>query len=189
MHNFACIKCLQDLHLHQTGQLLSSVGVLTCRLSAGYFENFRLQVPKQPTTWDPKLGGNIFPERRRIVSTKWSGSSAGEVSVLTGRHWNLSATELLVQPLMYGKFMEYGHNGELQMHCFHACTHCNPACNSFSGASEGPAFRLMRHKSHPRHKHAGESGVKDALHVRETLEAKVWMCGAAGNDGIGLVQA
>lgn len=80
---------------------------------AGYFENFRLQVPPGPYTWDPKLGGIIFPKWRQKVSTKWSGSSAGEVSVLTGRVWDLNASELLVQPLMYGKFMEYGHNGEI----------------------------------------------------------------------------
>ena len=82
-------------------------------LSAGYFENFRLQVPAGPYTWDPKLGGIIFPKWRQKVSTKWSGSSAGEVSVLTGRVWDTNASELLVQPLMYGKFMEYGHNGEV----------------------------------------------------------------------------
>ena len=70
-------------------------------------------MPKQNSTWDPKLGGAIFPKRRQKVSTKWSGSSAGEVSVLTGRLWDLNASELLVQPLMYGKFMEYGHNGEV----------------------------------------------------------------------------
>lgn len=28
-----------------------------------------------------------------------------------GTPWNATATELLVQPNMYGRFMEYGHNG------------------------------------------------------------------------------
>ena len=70
-------------------------------------------MPPGPYTWDPELGGIIFPKWRQKLSTKWSGSSAGEVSVLTGRVWDLNASELLVQPLMYGKFMEYGHNGEV----------------------------------------------------------------------------
>lgn len=32
--------------------------------------------------------------------------------MLTGGLWDHSISELLVQPLMYGKFMEYAHNGK-----------------------------------------------------------------------------
>ncbi len=78
---------------------------------AGYIESFQLSVPTEPEEWDEKLGGSPFPATRLKASKQWSGSSAGEVSVLTGGLWDKSASELLAQPLMYGKFMEYGHNG------------------------------------------------------------------------------
>ncbi len=32
--------------------------------------------------------------------------------MLTGGLWDRSISELLVQPVMYGKFMEYAHNGK-----------------------------------------------------------------------------
>ena len=82
-------------------------------LCAGYFENFRLRVPREPRERDDKLGKELFPETRGMPSTQWSGASSGEIQVLTGRLWDDKSTELLVQPLMYGKFMEYGHNGAL----------------------------------------------------------------------------
>lgn len=80
-------------------------------LHAGYFENYKLRVPKEPAQWEAKLGGSPFPDKRQRVSTQWAGASSGEVSVLTGGLWDMKASELLVQPQMYGKFMEYGHNG------------------------------------------------------------------------------
>ena len=86
-----------------------------CGLGAGYIENFQLRVPKEPKQWDEKLGGSPFPQKRQKASKQWSGSSAGEISVLTGGLWDESALELLAQPLMYGKFMEHGHNGAVSL--------------------------------------------------------------------------
>lgn len=82
-------------------------------LVTGYFENFKLRVPREPKERDGKLGKELFPETRGMPSTQWSGASSGEIQVLTGGLWDDKSTELLVQPLMYGKFMEYGHNGAL----------------------------------------------------------------------------
>lgn len=92
---------------------MTSMASVTIRRDfiAGYTESFKLSVPKEPKAWDTKLGGSPFPEKRQTASKQWSGSSAGEISVLTGGLWDDTASELLVQPLMYGKFMEYGHNG------------------------------------------------------------------------------
>ena len=79
---------------------------------AGYLENFKLRVPAESATPDKALRGSLFPERRQKISTQWSGVSSGEISVLTGGLWDHSVSELLVQPLMYGKFMEYAQNGK-----------------------------------------------------------------------------
>lgn len=121
-YNWECIcigiLCLASCTLSGTASQAgkSVVWVKTPRestLCAGYFENFRLRVPKEPRERDGDLGKELFPETRGMPSTQWSGASSGEIQVLTGGLWDDKSTELLVQPLMYGKFMEYGHNGAL----------------------------------------------------------------------------
>ena len=162
-------------------------------------------MPPGPYTWDPKLGGIIFPKWRQKVSTKWSGSSAGEVSVLTGRVWDTNASELLVQPLMYGKFMEYGHNGEVlnvrhvsldipwYVHDVYVdrillcLSHRTAARSSFLGVSQGSGT-LTHTPGRPDWAQAcslaGNMGC-----MRGNLSADVGMCGAAGNCVIAPVQA
>ncbi len=55
----------------------------------------------------------------------WSISACDQqwIVLLTGGAWDGKMAEVLIQPLMYGKFMEYGHNGELSPPQ-HVCSRC-----------------------------------------------------------------
>lgn len=81
-------------------------------LVAGMFYQLPLKVPEEARDLPPELGGSVLPDSRGPMSEEWRQLLEKEspgASAPTA--WNGSVTEQLVQPYMYGRFMEYGHNG------------------------------------------------------------------------------
>lgn len=85
-------------------------GVALC---AGHFFQLPLRVPEEPAEWPEALGGRVIPAAAGQLVREWRDLLEAE----EGLPWNGTAAELLLQPLMYGRYMEYGHNG--------ACTFLN----------------------------------------------------------------
>jgi hypothetical protein len=78
--------------------------------SAGRFNELSLRVPEEPAEAPPELGGAILPGEPGRLAREWRKLLAAEGKL--GGSWNSSAMEVLVQPNMYGQYVEYGHNGE-----------------------------------------------------------------------------
>ncbi|CAL8471215.1 g10757 [Coccomyxa elongata] len=76
-------------------------------ITGGRFYQLPLRVPEEPSDWPEALGGRVGPAKPGRLAREWAALLRSEETA----PWNASRSELLLQPYMYGRYMEYGHNG------------------------------------------------------------------------------